>query len=120
MALSNAERQRRFIERLKARAQVQAGPVTNEPCDAQVPRELTNYEQDQILNIVLQLLATVDHPHRKKFYKFLVETSVSGVYIPTCSQRGWKGGGFVIDDSLLTRLWASIKSRAGCALQRRA
>ena len=120
MALSNAERQRRFIARLKARAaQVPAAPVTNEPGEAREPRALTSAEQDQILNLVIQLLKTVDHSHEKKFYKYYVSNSLQGVLLPSCSHRGWKGGGFRIDNHLLTRLWAAITTRAGCQISSR-
>jgi hypothetical protein len=104
---------------LKARAaQVPAGPVTNEPCEAQEPRELTSDEQDQILNLMLRLVMSVDHPHRKKFYKHFVANSkpTGGVFLSSCSHRGWKNGGFGIDDQLLTRLWAAFK-REGCVFR---
>src|SRR5262249_6208589 len=38
--------------------------------EAQEPRELTSAEQDQILNLVIRLLKTVDSSHEKKFYKY--------------------------------------------------
>jgi hypothetical protein len=107
MPLTNAERQRLYIQRLKARA-AQAAPI-QEPCEAQEPRALTSAEQDQILHLALQLLMTVDHPHRKKFYKHFVSNSHRGIFLPSCSHRGWKGAGYAIDASLLDRLWRAFK-----------
>ena len=106
MALSNAERQRLFIQRLKARA-AQAVPADS----VQEPRELTSAEQDQILHLALQLLMSVDHPHRKKFYRHFVSNSepYGGIFLPTCSHRGWKSGGYEVDASLLDRLWRAFK-----------
>jgi hypothetical protein len=67
-------------------------------------RELTSEDQDQILHLALWLLSSVDQRHRKKFYTHLVESSVDGVYLPTCGHRGWKAGGYPIDASLLAWL----------------
>jgi hypothetical protein len=80
--------------------------IDAQPADA----DLTSAEQDQMLHLMIWLLVSVDHPHRKKFYKGLVSTakSTGGVYLPSCSHTGWKNGGFPVDASLLTRLWRSI------------
>jgi hypothetical protein len=116
MDRTNAERQRRYIARLKERAaQGSTAAVTNDPDEAPERRELTSAEQDQILNLVLRLLKTVDHQHEKKFHEYYVSNTHRGVLLPSCSHRGWKGGGCQIDISLLTRLWAAIK-RNSCRL----
>jgi hypothetical protein len=86
--------------------------LLNAPKEQSELRDLINEEQDQILHLVLVLLATVDHRHRKKFHDHLVENSVDGVFLPTCSHRGWKGAGYRIDPALLRRLWRSFEPSA--------
>jgi hypothetical protein len=126
MALTNAEKQARWRARNNAFAkigrQVQqngGGYVIKEadqPREAPAPRELTSAEQDQILNLVIRLLKTVDGPHEKKFHKYYVGNSHRGVLLPSCSHVGWKSGRFRIDSSLLTRIWAAIRTDVVCQI----
>jgi hypothetical protein len=90
-------------------------PVAKEPGEAQKQPAFTSAEQDQILNLVIRLLRTVDQSHGKKFYKHYVANYFQGGLISTCSHGGWKGGGFGIDDALLTRLWKA-QAQVGCPL----
>jgi hypothetical protein len=129
MGMTNAERQAHWRERRDQRqnehvaklrrriAELEGGRLHSgaEPeSEARERRALTSGEQDQILNVVIQLLKTVDHSHEKKFYKYYVANSRQGVLLPSCSHVGWKGGRLRLDDHLLSRLWAAIATRAGC------
>jgi hypothetical protein len=73
--------------------------------------DYTSQEQDQILRFMLTLLATVDHPHSKKFYKFLKSATGDGdsPYLPSCSARGWANGGYPVDASLIDRVSRGAK-----------
>jgi hypothetical protein len=72
--------------------------------DADQIEELTSEQQDQILHLMLRLLCTVDHKHRKKFYKHLTDNSAGGVYLPSCSNRGWASGCYAVDATFLDRV----------------
>jgi hypothetical protein len=122
MDRTNAERQRRYIARLKAAAssvsngaELEGDPLHNGAgleSEAQEPRGFTSGEQDQILSVVIELLKTVDHRHQKKFHKFYIGNTHQGVLIPTCSHVGWKSWGFGLDKRLLARLWAALAQRS--------
>jgi hypothetical protein len=129
MVMTNAERQAHWRERRDQRqnehvaklrrriAELEGGPLHSgaEPeSEARERRALTSGEQDQILNVVIQLLKSVDASHEKKFHKYYVANTYQGVLAPTCSHVGWKGGRFRLDDHLLARLWAAIATSAGC------
>jgi hypothetical protein len=66
--------------------------------------DLTSEQQDQILHLMLKLLASVDHQHRRKFFKHLTCSSADGVYLPSCSARGWANGGYAVDAAFLGRV----------------
>ena len=63
--------------------------------------KLTSEHHDQILHMMLVLLCTVDHKHRKKFHKHLTDNSVDGIYISSCSARGWANGGYAVDATVV-------------------
>jgi hypothetical protein len=68
--------------------------------DADQIDELTSEQQDGVLHLMLKLLASVDHKHRKKFHKHFTEHSFDGIYISSCGNRGWASGSYVIDPAV--------------------
>jgi hypothetical protein len=98
-------------------AQQNGGDYVIKKADQLREAPLTSVEQDQILNLVIRLLKAVDGPHEKKFHKYYVGKCYRGVLLPSCSHVGWKSGRFRIDNSLLTRLWAAIRTDANGSCQ---
>jgi hypothetical protein len=85
------------------------------PAEAAVPvddaaqlNELPSEQQDGILHLMLKLLVSLDHKHRKKFHKHFTDYSFDGVYIPSCGNRGWASGRYVVDDAVVKLVVAKL------------
>jgi hypothetical protein len=85
------------------------------PAEAAVPaddaaqlNELPSEQQDGILHLMLKLLVSLDHKHRKKFHKHFTDHAFDGVYIPSCGNRGWASGRYVVDDAVVKLVVAKL------------
>jgi DNA-binding Lrp family transcriptional regulator len=120
---SAQERKNHYADAETAPAEAVAPVVEVVPVvpEAEPPvAELTGEQQDGILHLMLVMLASVDHKHRKKFHKHLIENSAGGVYLPSCSARGWANGGYTVDTAFVRQLAEKIialQSDAACRLR---
>jgi hypothetical protein len=94
---------------------VPAEPVMPPADGADQIEELTSEQQDQILHLMLVLLASVDHKHRKRFHKHLIRNSRHGVYLSPRGRRRWMDGGYAVDASLLNWVLRGLDKQA-CSL----
>jgi hypothetical protein len=73
--------------------------------------ELTDDENEQILRMLVQLLVMADYKYQQKFYQHVISNSepFGGIFMTTCSQRGWRNGGFAVDGAFLDRVLSAVK-----------
>jgi hypothetical protein len=106
------------VGRRAAPAEPTSAPIAPEQSaapadDADQIDGLTSEQQDGVLHLMLVLLASVDHKHRKKFHKHLTDNSIDGVYLPSCGNRGWASGRYVVNDAVVRLVVDKLLARNG-------